>query len=295
MSKTTLIVTSYKEAKTIGKAIGNIIDNLSKIDDVELIVVSPDQETIDEAKKTLSSQKDFKDWHIIKDKAEGKPQALNLAVQKAKGGILFLTDGDMYLEKDAIAKILKHFENKETGGVGGHPVSKDNKNDRFGYYSHLFCEAAHQRRLIDNNVPMSGYIYAFRNIKGLFPIPPEIRAEDAYTSAKLLEMGYKLEYEPNSLASVSFPKNKNDWIRQKLRSLGGNVQIKHKRSIVQDIKFGLFPIKYAKNLKELGWSIALYPLRLQLWLMIYKQHLTKTYSKGVWERIESSKTSDNNL
>ena len=249
----------------------------------------------------------------IKDLGQGKPVALNLAVPQALGEILLLTDGDMYIGKSSLEEIWGHFANPRVFGVSGHPVSNDSRNNQFGYYSHLFCEAAHQKRLIDPRTPMSGYLYAFRNpflykqkmswekamdvknmshektIMDIFPIPKEIRAEDAYISTKIQESGYKTDYEPKALAYVKFPKNLDDWIKQKTRSLGGNVQVKHKRNIFEDLGMALFPIKFAKTPKELTWSLSLYPIRLYLWLKIYLNHFTHNYKPGRWERIESSK------
>ena len=310
--KVTVIITSFKEPKTIGKAISQVLNHnkgLKKY--LDLIVVSPDEATIKAAKKELSRYKEYS-TQILKDPANGKPAALNLAVSKANSEILIFTDGDMYVDKNAIAKILAYFKDPKVAGVSGHPISLDSKNTMFGYYSHLFCEAAHQKRLSAGFVSMSGYLYAIRNTKGLFPIPNKMRAEDAYITKQIADLGYKIGYSPESYAYVHFPRNIGDWISQKLRSLGGNVQISEydvpipnknskteltsketkapqHRSMLQDLKMSVFPFAYARNAKEYLYSILLYPLRLYLWILIYIQHLTNSYSKGSWKRIESSK------
>ena len=318
MVKTTIIITSYKEPKTIGKAITQVvIPNKNMWNSIEYIITAPDTETLQNAKKTFEEiKKDVTNqplnYKIIQDSAEGKPNALNMAIKEAKGEILILTDGDMYVSDDAVKLLIKHFDDEKVGGVSGHPVSQDTRTTQFGYYGHLFCDAAHHKRLSDPTTPMSGYLYAIRNDKRLWPLPTEIRAEDAYISLKLLELGYKLKYEPNALAYVKFPKNMNDWVLQKTRSLGGNVQLKHiqtnaklpqpkqnksdriphkkqTRTITEDLKMAYFPIKFAKTPKELWYSLILYPLRLYLWIRIFIQDKTKTYSKGAWKRVDSTK------
>ncbi len=296
----TVILTSYKEPESIKKAIENLVrPNLDLIahGEMQLIVVAPDDETIAAAKEKLVEFTGFNDYLVLRDKAVGKPAAINYAIEKAKNPILVLTDGDMHVSHNAIRDLIRYFEAPRVGGVSGHPVSLDSRNTQFGYYSHLFCEAAHQKRLLSDYVPMSGYLYAVRNIKALFPIPEEVRAEDAYISAKILSAGYEIKYEPQALAYVHFPKNLRDWFLQKKRSIGGNVQSarftanspQESRSIFQDLKNGLFPVKFAKTFKEMVYSLLLYPLRLYLWISIYVQHFLKGYSKGAWERIESSK------
>ena len=89
-----IIITAYKEPKTISKAINSILSN--KINEkYEILIVAPDKETLDIAKR-------FENVRILKDKGEGKPSALNLAVSKSKGDILILTDGDVYVSNDSL-------------------------------------------------------------------------------------------------------------------------------------------------------------------------------------------------
>lgn len=377
------ILTSYKEEKTIGKAVEKIIVQDQWQSDVfwgsfHLVVVAPDEQTLKKAREVCLSL-DYKNYSLLKDNAQGKAIAMNIAVDHLKSqfklkvweDFLIFTDGDMYVADDAIKNLLKPFQNTRFShlvGVSGRVVSLDERTNQFGYYSHLFCQAAHlkrlkswqkligesekhQRRQVKNSnnnnsdnsyagyfgferftnlipitksqhfVPMSGYLYAIRFVDGIFPLPAETRAEDAYISKKLADLGYLIGYAPDALAYVKFPKNLSDWVKQKSRSLGGNVQISkffgHKynarrrngrglifgirrpdlknpfansaRSIFQDLSMFFFPLFFAKNPKEFIWSLMLYPLRLFLWIKIYYNHLLNSYKKGSWERIESTK------
>lgn len=344
-----VVLTSYKEAPTIGKAVEQILwPNKDLWGILRLVVVAPDQQTLVKAKEACQKTK-YDGYVLLQDYGKGKAQALNKAVDYIKTNfpidfqqdLLIFTDGDMYVGDASIKELIKPFQISQLqglGGVGGHPVSLDDRASQFGYYSQLFCEAAHVRRLknqvryegLNNSkdgckpadfVPMSGYLYAVRFIDGLFPIPPDVRAEDAYISKKLVDMGYILGYAPEALAYVRFPKTFGDWLKQKTRSLGGNVQLtrisdcsddllpkastradsprissdltlsnrKTSRSIKQDLAMLLFPFTFAKTPKEVVWSLMLYPLRLYLWLKIYYNHIFNRYPTGMWERIESTK------
>jgi len=104
----------------------------------------------------------------------------------------------------------------------------------------------------------------------------------------------KFVFVNEAVAYVNFPKNFNDLMMQKIRSLGGNVQNKkyfkdNSRNIMQDLVMFFFPLTFAKNLKELFFSIAIYPIRLYLWVIIYYNHMTNNYKLGIWDRIDSSK------
>src|SRR3989344_5127144 len=107
--KTSVIITTFKEPKTIGRAVSAIAPQLGKND--ELIVVAPDKETLQAAKKASSKVK------IIQDRAKGKSAAMNLAVIKAKGDILVWTDGDIYISKDAIWSLTYFFKQPGIGAA----------------------------------------------------------------------------------------------------------------------------------------------------------------------------------
>ncbi len=293
-----IILTSYDEHRSIAKAISQIAKN--NVNNLQLLVVAPDQKTIEIAKDEIAKHQQLKESKIIKDAGIGKPNAINTAIPYAKGEIIIFTDGDMYISDNAISLLIEGFTDEKVTGVSGHPVSLDDRNTFWGFTSHLFCFGAHTMRARPSaawpaspSSPMSGYLYAIKitnAVAKLFPLPTEIRAEDAYISKKIAGMGYKINYATNALAYVKFPKNLKDWINQKKRSLGGNIQIKNQRSIFEDLQNALIPIKFAKTPKEYFFLLGIYLLRLHLWILIYIQHHKKSYSKGKWEQIKSSKS-----
>ena len=102
----TIILTTYKEPRTIGKAIEQILANTLP-EDYEILVTAPDDETLDVAKQYAEKNPKIK---TIKDAGQGKPSALNMVFEKAKGDILVLTDGDVYISENSIPELLKHFQ-----------------------------------------------------------------------------------------------------------------------------------------------------------------------------------------
>ena len=296
--KASIIITSFNEPLTVKKAISSILEPNENIWNlIELIIVAPDNKTLSAANSEIKKFPMFKNFRLLEDRANGKPAALNLAVSEAQGEILVLTDGDVYLNSTAIKSLLNNFNKNNVGGVSGQPVSASDNGNRFNFYSKVFCNAAHAKRLSKEYVHMSGYIYAIRNFKALFPIPEELRSEDAYISMWIRANRHKINYEPEAIAYVKFPDNYKDWMKQKTRSLGGAIQLKiytaqfpqinrnKSRSISEDLKMALFPIKMVNSFMEIWYAIGLYPLRLWLWVVVYYNHLTGKYSEGMWERI----------
>ena len=309
-----IIITSWKEPKTIGKCIKCIVDKKYSglNEDFEVIQVSPDKETLEAglytAKKLHLNNKEFIQ---IQDPRKGKPSALKLAFKKARGDIWILTDGDTYFEKNAVKYLLEPFKNSKVGGVSGRPAAMNKKNSMFGYWGHLLSDAAHHRRIITMNkregnyylsnqefFPMSGYIMAVRNFN--FDIPPNVLSDDAYLSYSIRNIGKEIAYAPLAKCYVKYPTNLKDYYKQKVRSLGGFIQLeefgvfqkdKQSRSFLIELKYASFVLKYATNLKEFIWSLTLFPVRLITWIKIFWERviLKKDMPKTGWERIQSTK------
>jgi cellulose synthase/poly-beta-1,6-N-acetylglucosamine synthase-like glycosyltransferase len=293
-----VIIAAYKEPETIIKAIKAIKPQLSKKD--EIIVMCPDIETAKAAKGEKVKVYDDNGKQEFKDK-KGKPAALNSAFKIAKGNILILTDGDVYLSENAIKELTKPFKNKEVGAVSGHPISLNPRNNMLGYFSHLLTDVgAHETRTILQNknkyLICSGYIMAIR--KGIInKIPENSLSDDAVITNLIYNKGFKIKYASEAKAFVKFPTNLKDWLKQKRRSAGGYLQIKEltnrrdkMRSFTKE-STGLFrALKYAKNLQELIWTINLIILRLYLWLDIFiNVKVKKTEFSKLWKPVESTK------
>jgi cellulose synthase/poly-beta-1,6-N-acetylglucosamine synthase-like glycosyltransferase len=291
----TCIITGYKEARTISKSIISMEKACLKAGrkDYEILVLSPDDETINEALNFETSR-----IKIFKDEGKGKPSALNLAFKKAKGDVLILSDGDVYVNQYAIRELLKKLSWK-VFAVSGRPVSISPRNTMLGYWSHLLTNIADKtRKEAGGNFVCSGYLYALR--KGIVEeMPAEVLSDDAYTSYKVIEAGKKIDYAPGAQVFVKYPNNFKDWMAQKKRSTGGYVQlnkvyklkpIREMRSIGQEIR-GVFDVlSYPKNLKEFFWTLTLIGARVWLWINIFwEQKIMKKDFKKTWTRISSTK------
>lgn len=291
-----IIITAYKEPKTIGKAIKSITSQKIK-QKYELIISAPDKETLNEAKKYAKRNKNVK---VIKDKGKGKPAALNLIFKKAKGKILIFTDGDVFTSKDSINNLIKYFKDLKVGAVSGRPISINSRANMLGFWSHLLSDTANKIRLKNMKnkkmIVCSGYLYAIR--AGLInKIPEESLSDDAVISHLIYDKGYKISYEPESKVYVKYPTNFQDWIKQKKRSAGGYNQLKYivkgkerMRSFSKETA-GIFDVlSYPKTIKEFFYTSMLILARVYLWSLIFIDiNIKKKSFKKIWLRVESTK------
>ncbi len=289
-----IIITAFKEERTIGKAIESVLKNELQ-EDYEVLVFAPDEKTLSVIEKYSKQNKKVRG---VKDSGEGKPAALNMAFKIAKGKILVLTDGDVYISEKAIPLLLKSFNDSKVGAVSGRPVSLNSKNNVLGFWSHLLTNIANKRReqalQTKKRFYCSGYLYAIRK-KLVQEIPKNTLSDDGLISHFVYSQGYKIDYCPKAEVYVKYPTTLKDWINQKRRSAGGYNQIKQwtkieMRSFLKESSgiFGFF--EYIKTLKEFFWFVELVFVRIYLWILIYKDiNLSEKKFEKIWVRIDSTK------
>lgn len=287
-----VIITSSHEPKTIGKALQSILKQDSN-QIKQIIVVAPDEETLTQAKKAKAKSSKVV---LLKDQGRGKPAALNLAFQKAQAEIIVLTDGDVYLDENALTYLLGPFKDPRVGGISGRPVSLNSKDNLFGFWSHFLTDVGHQIRLVSSQekqfIELSGYLLAVRQSL-VAPLPETILADDSYLSHLINKSNSQTAYAPEAKVFVKYPDNLGDWFKQKERSAYEYWQKNYSsgqtmRSPLKEVSWGIkFAFGYPQNLKEAGWLILLFLCRLTLWLKIF--FLKLIGQKNLWVRVKSTK------
>ncbi|MBN1121965.1 MAG: glycosyltransferase [Anaerolineae bacterium] len=286
-----IVITAYREASTIGRAIEAL---LAQSTGTEILVVCPDDET-------ASAAATYEGVTVLRDPGQGKPAALNLALQQTSGSIIIMTDGDVYVGPEALAALLAPFDDPDTGAVSGRPISTSPRDTMLGYWSHLLTDAgAHiERTERDQNeqfLVCSGYLYAIRT--GLIDrIPEDALAEDAVVSHLIGQQGYRIRYAPAAEVFVKYPDTYRDWLSQKVRSAGGYAQPViassqlRMRSFRQEAASGTMrALKYPENLQEFIWTLVQFLARLHMWLLIFwRVRIQKMPLTTLWKRVESTK------
>jgi len=286
-----VIITAFRESKTIGRATRSVLEQINKEKD-QLLVVAPDEETLRVARKFSPLAE------ALQDKGKGKPAALNLAFKQTRGKIAVLTDGDVWVGKGAIKALLEKLKNPEVGIVSGKPIPTNSRESLFGFWAYLLTEAAHYLRVKrvkkDQFIDCSGYLLAIRK-NLLSKIPPETLTEDAYLSQRVYQAGFKTFYAPEAKVYVKFPANFRDWLKQKIRSVGGArkqfvPKISKMRGWRQELRESAFLFSLCKTPKEWLYLFLLFGARFYLWLVIFwKLHLQKSSFEKIWQRVESTK------
>lgn len=289
-----ILITSFNEPETIGRAISAF--ESQNLKDYEIIISAPDEETLKIAKNYSLRNNRIR---IFKDNGRGKPSAINMAFKKIKGKIVILTDGDVYVSKNSVRNLIKHFSNSNIGAVSGKVISTNSHENLFGFWAHVLTLAFHNlrshRASKGKNIICSGYLYAIR--KDLFKsIPENTLADDTYISLLINSRGYKTIYEPNSAVYVKYPSNLIDWIKQKKRTSGRLYQLKRKfnlseiSSFFEEVYSSITILKEIKRLRDIFYFIFLIVMKGYIWFRVFFDfRLWNRPFKKTWERIESTK------
>ena len=292
-----ILITSFKEPRSIGKAIESFLNQDIK-EKFELIVSAPDKETQDVVETYVKKNKKVK---LFKDPGKGKSYALNLLLKKAKGEVIILSDGDVYVSENSVAEIFKEFQDSKIGCVSGRPMPLESRKTKYGYWANFLFASAHRMRkkLREQGkfLECSGYLWAFRNnVIASFPLDV---AEDTIVPYIFWEKGYKIGYAESALVYVKNVSNWKEWLSQKVRTSRSHEtlnkyvdtkKIPRTKTFSNEAK-GIFSVfSYPKNLRELFWSLQLIFSRLYVWIVVFFQvYFKKNYHRDSWERVESTK------
>ena len=131
----------------------------------------------------------------------GKAGVLNRTVPRARGEIVVLTDANTRLEPDALNALARRFEDPSVGAVCGHlrlHGTGDAAVDE-GIYWRLESLLKLYEGRRGTVVGANGGIYAVR--RALFsPLPPGTVVDDFVIPMRVLERGYRVEFEPAAVA-----------------------------------------------------------------------------------------------
>ncbi len=163
-----ILLSAYNEEKVIADKLNNFLELDYPKDKLEFIIIS--DESTDETDAIIKTYIE-KENHTIErirlirqEPREGKTTALNKASTEAKGEILFFTDADSMLHKNAMRKIVSPFVDPNVGLVSGRSVYRDdNGNETAGSVYRQYEEwLKNYEGLLFGIAGADGGIYAMR-------------------------------------------------------------------------------------------------------------------------------------
>ncbi len=156
----------------------------------------------------------------------GKAQALNAAMKRASGEVLFLTDVRQPLEPESLRSLTSCLADPAVGAASGELVIlEDNTQEKANVGLYWRYEKWIRKRLsqVDSVLGATGAIYVIR--KNLArPMPPSTLLDDVYLPLMAFFSGYRVIFDESAIAYDRATVLDTEF-RRKVRTLAGVYQI----------------------------------------------------------------------
>lgn len=218
--KVSIIIPTYNEEKDILQT----LESLHNLDynNFEILIIDDSNDSTPEIINNYKSNRI--NYFRPKIKA-GRCEARNLGIKKSKGEILIILNADVFLPKNFIKNILKHYEN----GADYVLVESEVANIGSMYARYIDCQHKYDRykkKNADTWMWTEGFSIKKESIlkTSLFPsgyLVPIVAGEDARFGKELIELNLKKKLDLNIIVKHNAPSSfKEFWNIRKGRGQG---------------------------------------------------------------------------
>ena len=237
-----IIVPAFNE----GVVLKDSVNSLLELDypNYEVIIVNDgsSDNTAEIAESLVGNRKGKKSIvkvSLINKANGGKAKALNAGIQYSEAEFIVCMDGDSQLTPDTLKNAVRHFVDPEVGAVAGNVKIENRRTfltdlQALEYVEGLNMARSAQGQLKQVNIipgPMGIFRKAALRDSGYYS--SDTFAEDADITLKILASGWKINYEPNSIALTEAPAKIDQLLKQRYRWTRGIIQAirKHRKHI----------------------------------------------------------------
>lgn len=220
-----ILIAAHNERAWIERKIHNALASHYPSDRLQVIVVSDgsDDDTLELAQGVRDTRLEV----IEVSPRQGKANALNVAIARATGEILVLTDANVFFEPDAVARLAAHFADPDCGCVTGRvdlqPMDAGEPLGE-GFYMRLERFLQERESLHSTVVGTDGALFAARR-ELVSPLPAGIVLDDFLIAMRIAATGHAVRYEAGARAVERVPASVAQEFRRKVRIAAGCFQV----------------------------------------------------------------------
>jgi len=237
-----IIVPVFNEGKVINESIQSLL-NLD-YPSYEIIIVNDgsSDNTSEVAEKLVGFQQGRNSMvkvSLINKPNGGKSKALNAGIQYSEADFVLCMDGDSQLSSNCLRMGIRHFIDPSVGAVAGNVKVENRRKFLTDLQALEYVEGLNLARSAQgfarsvNIIPGPIGIFRKRALRDAGYYSSDTFAEDADLTLKILAAGWKINYEPNSIAYTEAPVKLHQLLKQRYRWTRGILQAirKHKKHI----------------------------------------------------------------
>ncbi|HPM32185.1 MAG TPA: glycosyltransferase family 2 protein [Chryseolinea sp.] len=216
---------------------------------------------------------------------QGKIHAVNRVMKFVETPFVIFCDANTDLNADAIKNIVRHYNDKEVGGVAGEKRIFKNEEDNAsgageGMYWKYESFLKRKDAEVYSVVGAAGELFSIRT--ELFEEPEkDIIIEDFYMSLRITARGFRFMYEPDAYAVETASESVAEEWKRKVRICAGAFQAMIKlRYLLNPFRFGILSFQYISH-RVLRWTLA----PLSLLLILFSNIFLALYSQPLYTLI----------
>jgi cellulose synthase/poly-beta-1,6-N-acetylglucosamine synthase-like glycosyltransferase len=199
----TMLIAAFNEEEHLPEKLENIAALIYPAEKLQVVIVSDGSSDATEA--ILRNCRDKRIEAILQPERAGKAAALGVALERARHDILVLSDCSTMFARDALLKLVRHFDDPAIGVVCGSlrfEAGAESRQTEGVYWKYETALRLMEARLGATLTP-SGAIYAVRR-EAYTPPHKAALVDDIVTSMHARSLGYKVHYDPEAKA-VDYP------------------------------------------------------------------------------------------
>lgn len=218
--KISIIIPTYNEEKDILQTLKSIHD--LDYDNFEVLIID---DSTDSTPDIINNYKSRKINYYRPNKRAGRCEARNIGVKRSKGEILIILNADVFLPRNFIKKIIKHYED----GADYVLVESEVRNINSMYARYVDCQHKYDRFIKQNSnawMWTEGFSIKKESIlkTSLFPSGysvPIVAGEDARFGKELIDLKLKKKLDLNITVKHNAPSDFSEfWNIRKGRGQG---------------------------------------------------------------------------
>jgi glycosyltransferase involved in cell wall biosynthesis len=232
-----LIITAYNEEKRIGRKIDNSLDLEYPRDKLEIIVVSDASTDATEAIVKTFAEQGVK--LLVMPVRNGKHYAQGRGIQAAAGDIVVLTDATTFLEKEALAKIVRSYSDESVGCVSGEDKVETAGGETAGEGAYVRYEMKLRsfENLVGSLVGASGCFFSVR--KSLCGGWIDDMSSDFYMPIVANMNGLRAVVDHEAIGSYRVVNNPSKEFERKVRTVVHGLEVLFRfKGIMNPFKYG---------------------------------------------------------
>ena len=220
-----IIIAAYNEEELIRERIENCL-SLDYPEGMLEIVIASDGST-DHTNKIVREYQDHGVRLLGFKTRRGKVNVLNDAIKHSLHPIVIMSDANTMFKADAAKKLVRHFQDPAVGCVCGALHFVNAKGSHSGELEGIYWRYENFLKKMEGAwgslLGANGAIYAIS--KDLFePCPPDTIVEDFVIPMRILERGFRVEYEPLAIAKEETTKHIIQEKERRIRIGAGDFQ-----------------------------------------------------------------------